>query len=159
MKKILVFGLVALFATISLNAFAQKANPEAKKNLEAYPAATETMNRYVIFLDKKANENNFKVEVIAGKIMEVDCNKATLIGKLEEKTLEGWGYTYLDFETKGVVATTKMLCPDAKKTKKFVSAQPIMLDYNSRLPIVVYAPKGYDVQYKIWTAGKTIEAK
>lgn len=25
--------------------------------------------------------------------------------------------------------------------------------YNSRLPIVVYAPKGYGVRYRFWNAG------
>ena len=38
---------------------------------------------------------------------------------------------------------------------KFVSAQPQLVRYNSRLPLVVYAPEGYEVRYRIWKAGKS----
>ena len=38
--------------------------------------------------------------------------------------------------------------------------QPYLIRYNRRLPIVVYAPEGVEVRYRIWNARletKTIE--
>lgn len=156
MKKSLVLGLIAIFSLMSMNTFAQKATAEAKKNLEAYPAATELLDRFVIYLDKKANENDYKVEVIGGKIAEVDCNVTRLNGGFSKEVVEGWGYDYLRFNSDGNMMKTMMICPDNKTKSEFVQATPIMVDYNSRLPIVVYAPKGYQVKYKIWSAGKLL---
>ena len=62
---------------------------------------------------------------------------------------------YYNFTTNGNVASTNMGCLNAKPENKFVSSQPLLLDYNSNLPIVIYTPKGYSVQYKIFTADNT----
>jgi len=37
----------------------------------------------------------------------------------------------------------------------FVTAAPLQVRYHSRLPIVVYAPSGYGVRYRIWRASET----
>jgi ecotin len=42
----------------------------------------------------------------------------------------------------------------APQVKTFVTASPLYVPYNSRLPIVVYAPAGYEVRYRIWQAAK-----
>lgn len=50
--------------------------------------------------------------------------------------------------------STMMAAPEgSEKVKKFVSGTPLLIRYNSRLPIVVYAPEGYEIKYRIWTAG------
>lgn len=36
--------------------------------------------------------------------------------------------------------------------KTFVAGTPLLVRCNSRLPIVVYAPTGYQVRYRIWHA-------
>ena len=41
----------------------------------------------------------------------------------------------------------------SEKIKQFVSGTPLLIRYNSRLPIVVYAPEDYEIKYRIWTAG------
>ena len=41
------------------------------------------------------------------------------------------------------------------QVKKFVTAAPIKIRYNSRLPVVIYVPEGYEVRYRIWEASKT----
>jgi ecotin len=43
----------------------------------------------------------------------------------------------------------------APKVKAFVTAAPLHVRYNSRLPIVVYVPSGYEVRYRIWSASET----
>jgi len=41
--------------------------------------------------------------------------------------------------------------------KQFVHGEPLQIRYNSRLPVVVYAPKGYEVRYRIWNAPALFE--
>jgi ecotin len=46
-----------------------------------------------------------------------------------------------------------MAAPEgAPKVTQFVTTAPLLIPYNSRLPIVVYIPEGYEVRYRIWTA-------
>lgn len=155
MKRIVLLSVVlALFSFMNINqARAQKATPEALENLKAFPESLDGMDRYVIFLDKKKNEDQLKVEIQPGKTMEVDCNVQRLLGQLVDVDVEGWGYTYYKFESKGEVVSTMMFCPDPKKPG-FVYGESKLLNYNSRLPIVVYVPKGMALKYKIWSAGK-----
>jgi ecotin len=39
-----------------------------------------------------------------------------------------------------------------------VNSQLPLQRYNSRMPIVVYVPKGAEVRYRIWKAGKETNA-
>lgn len=160
MKKLSKMMLLAVMLfSIAGVAVAQgkKLSAEQEKVLAPFPKAKDDMVRHVIFLSKKANESLFKVEIIPGKVMSVDCNVHTLMGQLEEKDLQGWGYTYYEFTTNGQVISTKMAC-NKPNTNKFVSGKTVLVRYNSKLPIVVYAPKGYEVKYKIWSAGKELLA-
>jgi ecotin len=34
-----------------------------------------------------------------------------------------------------------------------MGGEPRLFRYNSRLPIVVYAPEGVEIRYRIWSAG------
>lgn len=142
-----LLSLTAL-SFISVNALASTSMDE----LKAFPKAQDGMVRHVIHLAPKANENLFKVEILPGKTIQVDCNNTSFSGDIEEKTVEGWGYTYYVIEDIKGPISTKMGCPDNKKVKAFV---PVVTDdgfvgYNSKLPVVVYAPKGVEVQYRIW---------
>jgi len=40
-----------------------------------------------------------------------------------------------------------MGCPENSEHKEFVTAKPIMIEYDYQVPVVVYVPKGYDVKY------------
>lgn len=126
---------------------------EREKLLAPYPQAEQGMVRHVIFLDKKSDESLFKVEIVPGKVMNVDCNHHTLMGKIDEKDVQGWGYTYYEFTSNGQTRSTMMAC-NKPNEDRFVSAQTTLIRYNSKLPIVVYAPLGYEIKYKIWKAGK-----
>ena len=53
--------------------------------------------------------------------------------------------------------------PGAPKVKTFVTlgGEPYLIRYNSKLPVVVYAPEGVEVRYRIWRTegeGKAIPA-
>ena len=122
--------------------------------LKPYAPAEEGFVRYVIELPEAEQENNLKVEIIAGKTLEVDCNKQRLGGELQQRTIEGWGYPAYYLETVTGPMTTLMACPDSKKEAQFVpvSGEGFVIGYNSRLPVVVYAPEGIEVKYRLWKA-------
>ena len=137
-------------ATLS---FAQK----SKIDYSMYPKAKDGFEQKVITLKTLPNESNYEVELFVGKKMLVDtCNNFFLTGIFDEKTVDGWGYNYYQFETNNNVAGTLMGCQDQEKTEKTVHAQAIKARYNSKLPIVVYVPKGFSLEYRIWKAEKKL---
>lgn len=153
MKKTLkTILLLFTISMMSITANAQNEN-DLDKILKPFPAATDSLNRFVIYLDQKSDEGAYKVELIPGKVMSVDCNRHRLSGLIAEMNLDGWGYSYYEFSTDGHVASTMMAC-NKPNEDKFVSGEPIIIRYNSKLPIVVYAPKGYEIRYRIWQAGE-----
>lgn len=107
----------------------------------------------------KRNEDDYKVQIIAGKTLQVDCNQQRLGGKLEEKTLKGWGYPMYRLNKVSGPMSTMMACPEGKSHPEFVPVvgDGFMLRYNSKLPIVVYVPKDIEVRYRIWSASKQIK--
>lgn len=111
--------------------------------------------QYVIDLPHSTTgqDYNKKVAFYVGKMAEVDlCNSHFLQGIIHSKELKGWGYTYYEFETDGMIMSTMKGCLDNMKELKFVASRSMTIDYNGRMPIVLYVPEGYEVRYKIYTA-------
>ncbi|AGE86607.1 serine protease inhibitor ecotin [Cronobacter sakazakii] len=163
MNKISALMLsLAAAGCISGSVFAAEKTSE---NIAPFPKAEKGMVRQVIDLPERQDEASYKVELVIGQTLDVDCNKHQLAGKFERKTLEGWGYDYYTFESAKnadgsvMYTSTMMACPDGKKEKKFVTAnlgENGMLNYNSKLPVVVYAPENIDVKYRLWKADETL---
>lgn len=155
MKKIILATLVfACFNLMNIsNASAQKPTVEQQSILKSFPETMDGYERYVIYPKKNKKEENLKIEIIPGKLMEVDCNNQRLMGTLAEKDVKGMGYTYYVFESNGQVASTMMFCPDPK-TEKFVTGETTLIGYNSKMPVVVFVPEGMTLKYKIWKADK-----
>lgn len=150
MKKILLMTLAMAFAAPVM---AQKGKTQTvQSEIKMFPKAKEGYKQVYIKVPASKNENGMKVEIFVGKTQLVDCNKHRMGGKMEEKNLDGWGYTYYEVESNGQATSTLMACPDNKKTNQFIYMQPQLLRYNSKLPIVVYVPKDMEVKYKIWKA-------
>ena len=126
------------------------------EQLKAFPAAKSGMNRFVIVLAHKerGEEEAFKLEIVAGKTLPGDgVNKRHLASAIEQQTLQGWGYSYYRVTGNDNVASTLMAPPvGAPMVYEFVSGKPLLIDYNSRLPVVIYAPQGYEIRYRIWQA-------
>ncbi|EWG74155.1 MULTISPECIES: serine protease inhibitor ecotin [unclassified Enterobacter] len=161
MKNAPKFAIALIAAAcVSTSAFASEIPKEQPlEKVAPYPKADKGMKRQVIQLPAQQDEANFKVELLIGKTLEVDCNQHRLGGQLESKTLEGWGYDYYVFDKVTSPVSTMMACPDGKKEKKFVTAylgDNSLLRYNSKLPIVVYTPENVEVKYRVWKAEETV---
>lgn len=126
------------------------------KELKAFPEAQEGMTRHVIVLPHKERneEGRFAVELIAGKTVETDgVNRVQMATKVESKPLKGWGYTYYEVTGSDQIRSTMMAAPEGTpKVTRFVGGQTENIRYNSRLPIVIYAPIGFEIKYRIWEA-------
>jgi len=145
--RLLIPGLAVI--TIS-------ANCAEHDELKAFPAASDGMQRFVIVLQHKdrQDEKDFRVEIIAGKEMLTDgVNLVRLTGSIEPRSLQGWGYTYYELAGSPKTISTMMAPPaGSPEVSTFVSTSPLQIPYNSRLPVVVYVPNGFDVRFRIWKA-------
>jgi len=131
------------------------------KELKAFPAAIEGQERFVIVLPHKerGDDENFKVELVAGKVMETDgANQYRMACAVEARPLKGWGYTFYEVTGSDQTMSTLMApAPGTPKETRFVSGDPLQIRYNSRLPVVIYAPEGFEIRYRIWAAPDKLE--
>ncbi|MFJ2362415.1 serine protease inhibitor ecotin [Pseudomonas sp. NPDC087697] len=146
-------------AAVLLSGLSTLACAAKLEDVAPYPKAENGFTRQVIPLAPQTREDNYQVEVLAGKTLTVDCNHQRLGGVLEEKNLEGWGYPFYRLEKVTGPMSTLMACPDGKSKQDFVPVvgDGFLLRYNSKLPIVVYAPKDVEVRYRIWSASDKVE--
>ena len=135
---------------------------QAADNMKAFPPAEDGMVRHVLQLPKQADESAFKVELIVGKTVQVDEHNTYFFGgRMEEETIQGWGFTRYKVSQLGPLAGTLMAVdPNAPKVARFITlgGDPYFIRYNSRVPVVVYVPEGVEVRYRIWTAGVDVKA-
>jgi len=152
MIKAIISMMITGFLLCSVQACAA-VHPE----LKPFPAAEKGMERFVVVLPEKtrAEEVDFKVELTPGKTMLTDgVNQVRHGSSIEARPLKGWGYTFYEVTGQDTTMSTMMAAPEgSEEVEQFVSGTPLLIRYNSRLPIVVYAPEGYELRYRIWTAG------
>lgn len=144
-------GATTVLLLLSIGSSAQ-----AVDIMKAFPPAAEGMVRYVLQVPKQDDEFAFKVELIVGKTVQVDAvNRYFFSGKIQKETIQGWGYTRYNVSQLGPMAGTQIAVdPNAPKIDRFITlgGEPYLIRYNSRMPIVVYAPEGVEVRYRIWSA-------
>jgi len=124
-------------------------------DLKPFPEAGSGVSRNVIRLAAADDEATLGVELIIGKNMEIDCNQHWFGGRFEREVVSGWGYTLYRLSNVIGPASTMMACPPGEeKRNAFVKVRldDPFLRYNSKLPIVVYVPEGFEVRYRVWSA-------
>ncbi len=149
-------------ATFAFLLMAAVLNADEHKYLKAFPQAEDGMERFVIELPHKerGEEDAFRVEIVVGREMMTDgVNRLMLGGSIKPVPLKGWGFTYYTATVSDRAASTLIgVPPGTPKVEKFVPAATTMIRYNSRIPVVVYAPKDAEVRYRIWKAPEKFEA-
>jgi ecotin len=134
-------------------------------DLKPYPAPAVAERRWVIQLPGvlrpspdariSANPADWRVELIVGKEMTVDCNGPRLNGRIRSETLKGWGYAIYRVSEVTPGPSTRMACPPEQGPRQaFVALgpKPFVVPYNVSLPIVIYAPKDVQVRWRLWKA-------
>lgn len=134
-------------------------------DLKPYPAAGAGEARWVIQVpgvlrpspdpSLSSDPEDWRVELIVGREMEVDCNRHLLQGSIRPESVPGWGYTIYRVSGGGRALTTLMACPpDQPPRRAFVplAGEPTLVRYNASLPIVVYAPENLQVRWRLWKA-------
>jgi len=153
MIKVTLVAALSFFTAVML--------AQAADTMKAFPQAEEGMVRYVLQLPKQHDESVLKVELIVGKTVQVDeVNTYFFGGHIEKETIKGWGYQRYTINKIGPMGGTLMAVdPNAPKVDRFITlgGEPYFIRYNSRLPIVVYVPKGVEVRYRIWRAGADVK--
>ncbi|OJU90407.1 MAG: hypothetical protein BGO13_15410 [Burkholderiales bacterium 66-5] len=156
-RLVLLLGAAAL-AACAQQPMANTSNPDAAKELKAFPSEMAGHRRYVIELPQLPDEAEHKLELIGGKTTQVDCNSRGMDGRFEAREVQGWGYSYWVFGSQGRVLSTMMMCPPGSARPGFVQAEPLLVRYNSKLPVVVFVPEGFELRWRIWQAGAVREA-
>jgi ecotin len=147
MKSICLNLILGLLATVVL------AGDEDSKWEKAYPPADAGMVRHVLHLPTLKDESAVKLELIVGKTLETDgVNQYSFSGKIEMKTVEGWGYPRYNVQIGVLISSMIEPSPNTPKVSKFVTVvgDPTIIRYNSKLPVVVYTPEGFEVRYRLW---------
>jgi ecotin len=157
MGKYLISSLLLLATALAVHA-----EDNAAFFLKAFPPAGEGQKRIVIKLPHKESDESkdFQIEVLVGKEVITDgINHYSIEGKIASKEIEGWGVRSYHVPDVDKVMSTLIgvLGEPPPKVTKFVAMEPLILPYNSRLPIVIYVPKDAEVRYRIWKAGDTVE--
>jgi ecotin len=128
-------------------------------DMKPYPAPQDGFQRMVFHVPAMEDESDRMVEIMAGKVLSVDCNQTWFPGALAERVAEGWGYTYYVVDSVGEPASTMMACPPGEPRSEafvLVRGEGFVRRYNSKLPVVVYVPDGFEVRYRIWSAGEEV---
>lgn len=131
---------------------------EPRSSTSMYPAAKDGFTKYYIWLPTLTNESDNQVEIVVGKNTMVDCNSAWYSGVLEEKSVQGWGYTYYEVNNVAGPMSTRMGCSESSDKEAFIQVigDNYLVRYNSKLPVVVYVPNDFEVQYKVWTTNSSL---
>jgi ecotin len=132
-------------------------------DLTPYPAPAAGESRWVIQLpgvlppaadgSLAADPREWRVELIVGRELAVDCNRQLLRGRIRSESVPGWGYTIQRVSGGEAAIATRMACPpDQPPQRAFVplAGEPFLVPYNASLPIVIYAPRDLQVRWRVW---------
>ncbi|MFM8260105.1 MAG: ecotin family protein [Vulcanococcus sp.] len=134
-------------------------------DLSGYPPAPAGTVRWVIQLpgvlrpspdpSLSADPADWRVELLVGREQTLDCNLQRLQGEIQAQSVPGWGTTLYRVSGGSTTASTRMACPPgAPRRQGFVSlaGPPTVVPYSVSLPIVVDAPRGLQVRWRLWKA-------
>lgn len=128
------------------------ADHQVQDATKMYPAPEAGMVQHILTLPKLDDESHYMVEIQIGQTQMVDCNGGSLMGDLQQHSVQGWGYNYYQVDSITQGPTTMMACFKPAEKEAFVSIKPeLKIKYDSRLAKVFYLPEGSELRYRIWT--------
>ena len=155
--------LAAVAAALLAAAPAGRAIP--RLDLSPYPQPAPGQRRWVIQLPGllppspagvvTSDPHTWRVQLVVGQEMPVDCNIHRISGQLQASDLPGWGYPIYRLEgpNAGQSIASLMACPPGQpRRQSFVTlaAEPFLVPYNVSLPIVVYLPQSLQLRWRVW---------
>jgi len=102
-----------------------------------------------------ANPADWRVELIAGRTLEVDCNRVMFSGRMRSQPVAGTDRRVVRVSQVTPLAATRMACPPGEaKRMAFVpmGGKPFVVPYDVSRPIVLYAPKDLELRWRLWKA-------
>ena len=157
--------LALLLLMVAASAPAAAAIP--RLDLSGYPATKQGLKRWVIqpsgLLPKSddamisAHPLDWRVQLIVGKEVDVDCNVKRLSGpSLSMQRLpEASGKALFEISGPVLVLSTRMACTkEQAQGTSFLSLgkQPYLIPYNASWPVVVDLPDGVVLRWRVWKA-------
>ena len=134
-------------------------------DLKSYPAPVAGERRWVVQLPGilppprdpalSAHPEDWRVELIVGRSLEVDCNQYRFSGRLRSQPVAGTDLRIVRVSDVTPVASTRMACPPGEPRRTaFVPMgnKPFVVPYNASRPIVLYAPKDLELRWRLWKA-------
>lgn len=134
-------------------------------DLAGYPAPAAGERRWVVQLpgvlppsgdpSLSSSPEDWRVELIAGRSLEVDCNRVFFTGRMRSQPVAGSDLRIVRISEVTPVASTRMACPpEQAKRRAFVpmGGKPFVVPYNVSRPIVLYAPADLEVRWRLWKA-------
>ncbi len=136
-------------------------------DLTPYPKPTAAQTRWVIQLPGvlpptadprlSPNPSDWRVQLIAGREVEADCNQRAFRGRFRASKLKGPGVSVYRVSDVGPMVSTLMACPPGQATRKVfipMGSKPFVVPYDASRPIVVYTPKDLQLRWRLWKAEK-----
>ena len=136
-------------------------------DLSGYPATKQGLKRWVIqpsgLLPKSddamisAHPLDWRVQLIVGKEVDVDCNVKRLSGPFlsMQRLPEASGKALFEISGPVLVLSTRMACTkEQAQGTSFLSLgkQPYLIPYNASWPVVVDLPDGVVLRWRVWKA-------
>ncbi|MEB3200531.1 MAG: ecotin family protein [Synechococcaceae cyanobacterium] len=158
-------GAGSLLISAALLLLAPLAQAIPRLDLKPYPAAGAGERRWVIQLpgvltpsrdpNLSPSPSDWRVELLIGRELEVDCNRHVFSGRVRRDTLGASGLSvYRVLDVKPVVSTRMACPPEEAKRRVFLpmGSKPFVVPYNASTPIVIYAPADLQVRWRLWKA-------
>ncbi len=136
-------------------------------DLTPYPKPTAAQTRWVIQLSGvlpptadprlSPNPSDWRVQLIAGREVEADCNQKAFRGRFRASKVKGPGVSVYTVSDVGPMVSTLMACPPGQATRKVfipMGSKPFVVPYDASRPIVVYTPKDLQLRWRLWKAEK-----
>ncbi|MFM7269196.1 MAG: ecotin family protein [Cyanobium sp.] len=102
-----------------------------------------------------ASPEDWRVQLIAGRQIEVDCNRYLFSGRLRSQPVAGSDLRVVRISEVTPVASTRMACPEGQpKRQAFVpmGGKPFVMPFDPKRPIVIYAPRDLELRWRLWRA-------